>query len=386
MKILNKDISSVPGITALGKHVGIKKAKKDFAVLYSDVPCTAAAVYTKNEVKGAPLYVTKNHLKNGKAQAVVIASGISNVCTGKKGLQDSKKMCSLVAKELSLKTEDVLVACTGVIGEYLPMHKIKKGVKGIKKLLGKKNHAAEAILTTDLVTKQVTVKVGGVTIAGIAKGSGMVHPNMATMLGFIFTDAQIPSKTLQSMLKKSVSDSFNMVSVDGDTSTSDMVMLMANGKGGNVNAIQFQKGLDIICTELAKMIARDGEGATKLIEAKVKGAKKETNAKKIAKAVISSDLVKAAMFGNDPNWGRIMGAIGNAGVSINEKKIGFSINNIPIVKNGISVPFNRKKASNALKKKDVKILINLNNGKKQATAWGCDLSYDYVKINADYHT
>lgn len=385
MKKLTGNITKVKGITALGKHIGIKPKKQDFAVIYSEKIANAAAVYTKNKVKGAPLYVTKSHLKNGKAQAIVINSGIANVCTGKKGIDDAKLTTKLVAKELNIKQNDVLVASTGLIGDYLPMDVIKGGVKDIKKQLSKKSKVAKAILTTDIVEKQIAVKVDNITIGAIAKGSGMVHPDMATMLGFICTDADIQSKKLHKMLVNSVNKSFNMVSVDSDTSTSDMVILMANGLAGKVNETKFQKALDYVCIELAKKIAADGEGATTLIECKVNNAKNEQDAKKIAKSVISSPLVKCNFFGKDVNWGRIMCATGYSGVDINPDKVDVFINKIKIVSKGHGLK-NKKKIKKTLNKKSVLITINIYKGKAQATAYGCDLTTDYVKFNGHYTT
>ncbi len=386
MKILKGNITKVKGIKALGKYIGIKPKNKDFAVIFSEKLANVAAVYTKNKVKGAPLYVTQEHLKTGKAQAIVVNSGIANVCTGKRGIDDAKLMCKLVSKELGVKENDVLVASTGMIGTYLPMDKIKKGVKGIKKELGKKSHVAKAILTTDKMKKEVVVKVGDVTIGAIAKGSGMIHPNMATMLGFICTDAEFTAGKLKQMLVKAVNKSFNMISVDMDTSTSDMVVLMANGIKGKVNEKAFQKALDFICVELAKKIAVDGEGATKLIECTVKNSATEEDAKKIAKSVITSNLVKCMFFGKDPNWGRIMCAIGYAGVEIKPENIDILINGIAIVSKGHGLKNKKKKIKKTMNKKQSTITIELHQGKAEATAYGCDLTTEYVKLNAHYTT
>ncbi len=379
-------VNAVTGVTSLGKHIGIKQKAKDFAVIYSSKLCNAAAVYTKNEVKGAPLYVNMEHLKNGKAQAIVINSGVSNVSTGQRGLDDAHEMASIAAKELGIKKEEVLVASTGLIGAFLPMPKIRKGIIGIKKELSKNSKAAEAIMTTDLIKKEIEVKVGNATIGAIAKGSGMIHPNMATMLAFIMTDADLPSQKLKKMLVQSVEKSFNMLSIDQDTSTSDMAILMANGLAGKVNEKDFQKALDFVCTELAKMMAKDGEGATKMVISKVVNAKTEDAAKKLAKSVINSNLVKCAMFGNDPNWGRIMGAIGCAGAKIDISKIDIYFGNLKVVCHGVATGFDHDKAVGIMKQKEVTVTIDLNNGTKSATAYGCDLTFDYVKINAHYHT
>ncbi|MFC1704961.1 bifunctional glutamate N-acetyltransferase/amino-acid acetyltransferase ArgJ [Nanoarchaeota archaeon] len=379
-------INAVEGVISLGKHIGIKAKKKDFAVIYSSKVCNVAAVYTQNEVKGAPLYVNMEHLKDGKAQAIVVNSGISNVSTGQQGLDDAHEMTSLVAKELGINKEDVLVASTGLIGAVLPMDTIREGVKGIKDELSKNSAAAEAIMTTDLIKKEFTIKVGNATIGAIAKGAGMIHPNMATMLAFIMTDAEISSDKLKKMLKKSVDKSFNMLSIDQDMSTSDMTIIMANGLAGKVDEIKFQEALDKVCIYFAKLMAKDGEGATTAITVNVQGAKTEEAAKKAAKSIINSNLVKCAVFGNDPNWGRIIGALGCAGVGIDPNKVDIGFGDMKIAENGLATDFDKKKASNMLKEKEIIINIDLKQGKHNATAYGCDLTYDYVKINAEYHT
>lgn len=385
MKQISGNITAVKGFKALGKCIGIKKGKKDFAVICSDKLCSAAAVYTKNRVKGAPLYVNMEHLKNGKAQAIVINSGNSNVATGKQGIKNAKTTAKLAAKELNIKETDVLVASTGIIGKQLPMGLIKKGIKNSKKRLKKANHAAEAILTTDTMKKEIAVR-DNFTIGAIAKGSGMIHPDMATMLCFIATDADLSPGELKKALVNSVNESFNMLSVDMDTSTSDMAVILSNSTK-KAKKQKFQNALTFVCREMAKKIAADGEGATKLIEVNVKNAKSKQDAKKIAKSVISSNLVKCAMFGNDPNWGRIMCAIGNAGANFKENKVGITLQKKLIVKNGIEIKnFDKKKVSNSLKTGKVTIGINLKTGKEQAAAYGCDMSYDYVHINADYLT
>jgi len=382
---MKNNITAVDGFTALGKCIGIKKGKKDFAVLYSDKLCSVAAVYTKNKVKGAPLYVDMEHLKDGKAQAIVINSGVANVATGQKGIDNAKLTCKLAAKELDVDVNDVLVASTGIIGKQLPMNLLKKGIKGSKNQLKKINNAAEAILTTDTVKKEIAIK-DGFTIGAIAKGSGMIHPNMATMLCFITTDADLSSNDLKKCLINSVNESFNMVSVDMDTSTSDMVVLMSNNTK-KADKKKFQEKLIFVCKELAKKIAADGEGATKLVEVEVKNASSEKDAKKIAKSIICSNLVKCAMFGNDPNWGRIICAVGNSGGYFKENKVEIKIQGKTIVKNGFEVKnFDAKSISKSLMKDKVDVIVNLNLGKYSAIAYGCDMSYDYVEINADYHT
>ena len=372
---------------ALGKHIGIKKSSKpDLAVIFSDVLADASAVYTSNKVKGASLIVTKNHLKNGKAQAIVINSGVANVCTGKKGLKDAGETAKITAEELKINADDVVVASTGLIGAYLPMDRIKNGLKGIKNELSVNSNAAAAIMTTDTVEKQIAVKVDNFVIGGIAKGSGMIHPNMATMLCFITTDAKIPSKKLSGFLKKSVDKSFNMISVDKDTSTSDMVVILANGIEGKVNEKKFQNALDFVCIELAKKIAKDGEGATKLVEVEVKNAVTEEGARKLAKSVVGSNLVKCAIFGNDPNWGRILCAIGNSGARFKENLVDIYFEKEKIVSNGTASNFNFEKIRKLMDTDELKITIDVKQGKENAVAYGCDMTYDYVKINAHYTT
>lgn len=386
MNILKGNITAVDGFTALGKCIGIKKGKKDFAIIYSDKLCSVAAVYTKNKVKGAPLYVNMKHLEDGKAQAIVINSGISNVATGKKGIDDAFMTCKLAAEELGINSNDILVASTGIIGKMLPMELIKKGLKGIKKELKKSNDAAEAILTTDTIKKEIAVDFSGFTIGAIAKGSGMIHPNMATMLCFIATDADFSPKELKESLVKAVDESFNMISVDMDTSTSDMVILMSNNTK-KADKKNFEEALAFICKEMAKKIVFDGEGATKLIEVTVKNAKSKLDAKKIAKSIVGSNLVKCAMFGNDPNWGRIISAIGNSDAHFKEDKINILIQNKLIVENGVEVKdFNIEEISKLLKNDNVKVIVDLKIGNGEATAYGCDMSYDYVQINSQYHT
>lgn len=381
------NVCAPKGFKAVGKAIGIKKSgKHDLGIIYSEVLADAVAVYTSNMVKGAPLIVTKKHLKDGKAQAIIVNSGISNVCTGKRGIDDAEKMAEVLANELSIKPKEVIVASTGIIGKFLPMEKIIKGVKGIKNELGIKSDVAKAIMTTDSIEKEISIKMNNFTIGAIAKGSGMIYPNMATMLCFITTDAKIPSKMLYMLLKNSVDKSFNMISVDKDTSTSDMVSIMANGLAGKVNEKEFQNALDFVCLELAKKIARDGEGATKLVEVNVKNAKTEEDAKKIAKAIVASNLVKCAIFGNDPNWGRIMCAIGNSKSKFDANKVDIYFGNEIVVKNGIEANFDFEKIKKIMDKGNLKITIDLKQGKGNATAYGCDMGYDYVKINSAYST
>jgi len=387
MEFLNNNVCSPKGFKALGKSIGIKKSgKADFAVIFSEVLADAAAVYTSNKVKGAPLIVTRNHLKDGKAQSIVINSGISNVCTGEKGIKDAEETAKLAAEELGIDANNVLVASTGVIGKFLPMGKISNGLKGIKDELSITPEVAKAIMTTDTVEKEIAVKADNFTIGAIAKGSGMISPNMATMLCFITTDAKIPSKKLADFLKNSVNKSFNMTNVDMDQSTSDMAVIMANGIVGKADEKKFQNALDYVCIELAKKIAKDGEGATKLVEVNVKNAATAEDAKKIAKSIVSSNLVKCAIFGNDPNVGRIMCAIGNSMAKFNENLINIYFGNEQVVQNGRIAGFNLSEAKSIMKKDALSITIDMNDGKGNATAYGCDMSYDYIKINALYTT
>ncbi len=387
MEFLNNNVCSPKGFKALGKTVGIKKSgKPDLAVIFSDVLADAAAVYTSNKVKGAPLIVTKKHLEDGKAQAIIVNSGIANVCTGEKGIKDAEEVAKLSAAELGIDADNVLVSSTGLIGAFLPMDKISKGIKGIKNELKISPDAAAAIMTTDKVKKEIAVKVDNFTIGAIAKGSGMISPNMATMLCFITTDAKISSKNLSALLKNSVNKSFNMTTVDMDQSTSDMAVIMANGLAGKVDEKKFQNALNYVCIELAKKIAKDGEGATKLVEVHVKNAVSEEDAKKIAKAVVSSNLVKCAIFGNDPNVGRIMCAIGNSMAKFKENLIDIYFGSEQVVQNGRISGFDLNKVKSIMKKGALAITIDMSNGKENATAYGCDMTYDYVKINALYTT
>ena len=387
MQFLKNNVCAPKGFLAIGKPIGIKKSGKlDFAVIYSKILADAAAVYTSNKVKGGPLIVTKKHLSNGKAQAIVVNSGVSNVCTGKKGIKDAEDMTKFLGNELGINQKDVVVASTGVIGAYLPMEKIKNGIRGIKNELSVNSNASKAIMTTDLVEKEIAVKVDNFTIGAIAKGSGMIHPNMATMLCFMTTDAKIPAVKLQKFLKKAADKSFNMISVDMDTSTSDMAVILANGMAGKADEGKFQNALDFVCIKLAKKIAKGGEGATKLIEVNAKNAKTEDDAKKIAKSIIESNLVKCAIFGKDVNWGRLMCAIGNSGAKFNESDIDIYFDNEKIVENGKGANYDAKKVKKILDKGNLRIAMDLKQGNGNATAYGCDMSYNYIKINAEYAT
>ena len=404
MKVIKGGVCSAKGFTANGIHCGIRanRTKRDLAVIYSEVPASAAAVYTTNLVKGAPLTVTKNHLENGIAQAVICNSGNANTCNDN-GIEIAEGMCDLLANELKIKAEDVVVASTGVIGQKLSLEPIKNGIHEVCAGLTKDgdDYASEGIMTTDTVKKQVCVACESdgktCTIGGIAKGSGMIHPNMATMLVFITTDCAISPVMLDKALKSDIKNTFNMVSVDGDTSTNDMVTVLANGMAGNTeittegeNFDIFMKALNTCTIGLCRMIAGDGEGATKLLECVVDGAKTLETAKKVAKSVICSSLLKAAMFGEDANWGRVLCAIGYSGAEVDVTKIDVTFTSkagsVAVCKNGYGIDFSEEVASTVLHEKEINIMISLNDGSETATAWGCDLTYDYVKINGDYRT
>jgi len=398
MKEINGGITAPKGYKAAGIFCGIKKSgKKDLSLIYSLVPAEAAAVFTSNKVKAAPIIVSMDHIKSGKAQAIIANAGCANACTGREGLDDAKIMTKAAASALNIQEKHVLVASTGTIGPRLPMKNILDGIKIVTKKMSVSGagDAADAILTTDKVRKEIAVqiKLGGktVNIAGIAKGSGMIAPNMATMFAFITTDARVSQYKIKAYLKQAVDLSFNMTVVDKEQSTNDCVFLMANGLAGNPiptgdDEKAFQRALDHVCIYLAKSIARDGEGATKLIEVKVSGAKKFGDARLIARSVAGSDLVKSAVFGEDPNFGRIMAAAGYSGANFDPEAVNVFIGGIQVINNGKAAQFNSRAARKHLKGKEVLIDIVLGRGTHMATAWGCDLTYDYVKINAEYHT
>ncbi|MBE6732619.1 MAG: bifunctional ornithine acetyltransferase/N-acetylglutamate synthase [Ruminococcaceae bacterium] len=404
INIISGGVTAAKGFTANGVHCGVRKnrTKRDLSLIYSEKIANAAAVYTTNLVKGAPLTVTKNHIKDGKAQAIICNSGNANTCNAN-GIEIAEETCQLVASELKIEPNDVVVASTGVIGQPMSIEPFKKGipelVSGLSVDCG--TFASEGIMTTDTIKKEVAVSfnIGGkeCKLGGIAKGSGMIHPNMATMLVFITTDCAISSKMLQKALSTDIQNSFNMLSVDGDTSTNDMVCVLANGMAENKEIIEenedfktFMTALNSVTVSLCKMIVGDGEGATKLLECKVFGADSIENAKLVAKSVVCSSLLKAAMFGADANWGRVLCAIGysKADIDVNKVDVAFSSNKgeIVVCKNGAGVDFSEEKAKEILLEKEIDILINLNSGNVETTAWGCDLTYDYVKINGDYRT
>lgn len=405
MKIINGGITTPTGFVAAGINCGLKKnvKKKDLAVIYSEKICTAAGVYTQNKVKGEPLRVTMEHLENMKAQAIIVNSGNANTCTGIKGYENSKKMALLTAEALKIKTEDVIVASTGIIGVHLNMEAIESGIPEVCSLISKQGYidAREAIKTTDTVKKDIGIEIDidgtKVKIGAMAKGSGMIHPNMATMLAFITTDLDIDEALLSEALTESVNKTYNMISVDGDTSTNDMVVILANGMAGNTKITQkdsnykiFLDAIQFLNTELAKKIAKDGEGATKLIETLVKGGATENEASVIAKAITASSLVKTAMFGADANWGRILCAIGYSGEDINPDNISICFESgkgyIKVYENGEPMNFAEDKAKEILLENEIQIIVDLNRGNSEAIAWGCDLSYEYVRINGDYRS
>ncbi|MBQ8295541.1 MAG: bifunctional ornithine acetyltransferase/N-acetylglutamate synthase [Clostridia bacterium] len=403
MKQIQGGVCAAKGFTANGVHCGIRKnkTKRDLALIYSETKATAAAVYTKNLVKGAPIAVTKANIADGTAQAMICNSGNANTCNAN-GVEIAEKTCELIAKELGVSAQDIVIASTGVIGQPLDITPIEAGIPALVAGLGDhSDFACEGIMTTDTMPKEIAFEftVGGKVchIGGIAKGSGMIHPNMATMLVFVTTDCAISAKMLQAALSADVEESFNMISVDGDTSTNDMVSVLANGLAGNEEIVETGADYDAFCaalrevtTYLCRMIASDGEGATKLLECKVCGAKDKETAKIVAKSVICSSLVKAAMFGADANWGRVLCAIGYSGADVDVEKVGVCFRSnkgsIVVCENGAGVDFSEEKAKAILLEKEIEILIVLGDGDGKATAWGCDLTYDYVKINGDYRT
>ena len=404
MKSIAGGVCAAKGWKAGGIRCGIRKnrTKKDLAFILSDVPASAAAVYTTNLVKGAPCDVTKAHLANGMAQGVMCNSGNANTCNAN-GIEIAEQMCSLASKTFGVDAQDILVASTGVIGEPLNIDPIAGAMDELATAISYEggDSAAEAIMTTDTKSKQVAVEfeIGGKTcrLGGMAKGSGMIHPNMATMLVFITSDVDISPELLQKAISTDVTDTFNMLSVDGDTSTNDMCVVMANGLAGNKKIVEededyaiFMKALNSLNVKLSRMIVGDGEGATKLLECVVSGAKDRDTARTVARGVICSALVKTAMFGADANWGRILCAIGYSGADVDVSKIDLALSSckgtVELCKNGAGIPFSEEKAKEILLEEEIDILIELNDGDVKATAWGCDLTYDYVKINGDYRT
>jgi glutamate N-acetyltransferase / amino-acid N-acetyltransferase len=400
MHIINGGVTAPEGFFATGVACGLKKdGKKDLAIICSEDSAAAAGVFTTNKVKGHSLQVTMEHIKNGYANALIINSGNANACVGEQGYKDAKEIATLASQLLECNPEDILVGSTGVIGKPLDMAAVRAGLEGLISGMDPDggHDAEEAIMTTDLIHKEIAVEMdiqdARVVIGGMAKGSGMIHPNMATMIGVITTDVNISRKLLDKALKDAVKFTFNRVSVDGDTSVDDMVIILANGLADNAGIInededyeKFKSGLDLVCASLSRMIARDGEGATKLVEIVAEGAGSTDDAYKAVCAVAKSPLVKTAMFGEDANWGRIITALGYSGAEFDPAYIDIYIGNLLVCKNGCAVKFDEKKAKDILKEKEIKILIKLNKGIFSDRIWTCDFSYDYVKINASYRS
>ena len=404
IKTIHGGVIAPKGFRAGSVHCGVKKSTKthDIGIIFSEEPCKAAALFTTNQIVAAPIKYSKRVVQNGAVHAIVVNSGNANACTGKKGYKDAETMAQLTSRYLNIKPGQVIVASTGIIGHYLPMAKIKSGINKSSSRLGNKEiHAiniAKAIMTTDTVPKHIAVKtiIGGkeVTIGAIAKGSGMISPKMATMFCFITTDVSISLNTLRSCIKKSTNASFNQITIDGHMSTSDMVAILANGKAHNRNITSsgkkdlalFQKALNYVTLNMAKAIVKDGEGATKFVQVEIHEAKSISDARKIARAIAESLLVKTAINGEDPNWGRIVSAAGYAGVILDESKLKLFVNRIMIYKNGLPVTPLPKRLVNEMKKDEITIQLHLGIGNKSTTLWTCDLSKEYVKINADYHT
>lgn len=404
MKYIDGGVTAAKGFKASGIHCGIRKnqSKKDLAMIVSDTKCSAAAVYTQNKVYGAPITVTRNNINDGTAQAVIVNSGNANTCNAD-GVEKAQMMCDIAADALNVSSKDVIVASTGVIGMTLDVTPIANSAKALASQMSENggHDAAEAIMTTDTIPKEVAVEINlsgkVVTLGACCKGSGMIHPNMATMLCFMTTDCNITSELLQKALSSVVKDTFNMISVDGDTSTNDMVCIMANGKAEN-DIIDcenedykiFKQALMALSVKLSRLIAGDGEGAQRLLECTVKNAPDEVTAKKIAKSIICSSLVKTAMFGADANWGRILCAIGYTEGDFKVDEIEVSLSSckgsVKVCEHGAGIPFSEEKAKEILLESEITLDVNMNQGSFNATAWGCDLTYDYVKINGDYRT
>ena len=404
MKMIEGGVTAAQGFVAGGIHCGVRKnkSKPDLAMIYSEAPCAAAAVYTQNLVKGAPILVTQKNIADGAAKAVICNSGNANTCNAD-GEEKAQAMCDLTAQALSIDPQDVVVASTGVIGQVLPIEPIQAGIPELVKALSAdgSHAAATAIMTTDTIAKEAAaeVEIGGKTVkvGGISKGSGMIHPNMATMLCFVTTDCAISPAMLDKAIHQVTEKTFNMISVDGDTSTNDTFAILANGAAGNPEITApgpdydaFAQALEAVCRQLSKLMAGDGEGATKLLVCRVDGAVDLSMARTVAKSVICSTLFKAAMFGADANWGRVLCAIGYSGAAVDVNKIDVSFRSakgqVDVCQNGAGIPFSEEEASLVLGEGEIEILIHLHMGQESAQAYGCDLTYDYVKINGDYRT
>ena len=404
MKMIEGGVTAAQGFVAGGIHCGVRKnkSKPDLAMIYSEAPCAAAAVYTQNLVKGAPILVTQKNIADGAAKAVICNSGNANTCNAD-GEEKAQTMCDLTAQALGIAPQDVVVASTGVIGQVLPIEPIQAGIPELVKALSAdgSHAAATAIMTTDTIAKEAAaeVEIGGKTVkvGGISKGSGMIHPNMATMLCFVTTDCAISPAMLDKAIHQVTEKTFNMISVDGDTSTNDTFAILANGAAGNPEITApgpdydaFAEALEAVCRQLSKLMAGDGEGATKLLVCRVDGAMDLSMARTVSKSVICSTLFKAAMFGADANWGRVLCAIGYSGAAVDVNKIDVSFRSakgqVDVCQNGAGVPFSEEEASQVLSEHEIEILVHLHLGEASAEAYGCDLTYDYVKINGDYRT
>ena len=400
MQIIEGGVTAPKGFLAAGAACGLKKnGNKDLAIVFSEGTAAASGVFTTNVVKGHSLQVTMEHIKNGYAQAVVINSGNANACVGEQGYKDAKEMAELSAELLDCSPEDVIVGSTGVIGMQLNMPFVRSGIRNAVAALSTTggHDAEEAIMTTDTISKEICVELEiqgeSVRIGGMAKGSGMIHPNMATMIGVITSDVNISRGLLDKALKNIVKHTFNRVSVDGDTSVCDMVVMLANGEADNSGIVKedaeyekFVSALNLVCTSLSRMIAKDGEGATKLIEVVVEGANNEEDAYKAVSAIAKSPLVKTAIFGEDANWGRIITAAGYSGADFDPKLVDIFIGDLMVCRNGIALDFDENKAKSILKASEIKIMVNLKKGKCTDRIWTCDFSYDYVKINGSYRS
>lgn len=395
MKIIEGGITAPKGFISGGVHCGIKYRNKDLSLIYSKAPCLGCGVFTQNKVQAAPVKVTRAHLRNNKAQAIIANSGNANCCTGEQGLKDARRTCQVVADKLGISQKDILVASTGIIGKRLPMKRIEKAVPALINRLssGRSLEAAYAIMTTDTKPKQISVELSlrnaKVRIGAIAKGAGMIQPHLATMLAFITTDAEIDKARLQRALKEAADSSFNLITVEGDTSTNDMVLMLANGLAGNkkLNSGEFalfQQALNFVCFSLAKMLIKDAEGATKFAQIKVEQAKNITQAKRVAFKVANSALVKTALFGSNPNWGRIAAAVGCADSAVKADRLDIYLGGLKVLQKGVALKVNRQRLNESFKKDEIEIKVNLGLGKSATGVFTCDLSGKYVKINAKY--
>jgi glutamate N-acetyltransferase/amino-acid N-acetyltransferase len=392
-------ITAAKGFVAAGIRCGIKKNKKDLSLVFSEAPATAAGAYTKNRFQAAPVVVTREHVSNGSARAIICNSGNANACSGEQGLRDARRMAEVTAEVLKIPVSEVVVSSTGVIGEYLPMDIVEAGIRDIASQLSPEggHDAAEGITTTDLVSKETayTLEIEGktVTVGGMAKGSGMIHPNMATMLAFVTTDVAITPELLHRALTYTVDRSYNLITVDGDTSTNDMVIVLANGTAGNSIIAEenedyhrFRTILQRVNTELSQKIVRDGEGATKFLEVTVKHAASFADGKKLAMGILGSNLVKTAFFGEDANWGRIVSAMGQTDVEFFPERVDVFLGDLQVTRNGKGLRFDEAHAKKVLQKKDIRITVDMKMGDEKVTAWGADLSHNYVSINASYRS